>query len=564
MTPSPLSISRPVLSSSALAYRIGLARQRTALHPMDRLDFILMDLERPDLSSRHAHWCTGDLSGRTLEFLSAAEGMDGRRDERLVELFERILRQRRPSGLIGRYAAHWEAKTTAPEEHLWSASHRLFPGLIRYFDLTNDWRALEAAAGLGDWLLSRKDEWVKAHGDFEGCLIIFWVTEPLAGLYRLTGRREYLDFAAMIGSGIKTLENQHSHGFMCTMRGLQLAALYTGDMSWNEKPEYFRRMIIDEQIQKADGCVSECFPRSFRNEGCSIADWVMMNLYAGLLNGEDEPYAVAQNSLWNALFLNQFATGGFGHRDLSPVGYLMGPMNECWWCCTEHGGLAMTEYGRHAVTRRGETVWVNLLTPGRFALPGDDGREIVVTVSTSFPAGGEATITASGLAEGMALKVRVPETIWDARVEEQRSAGELTVRIAGRVGHWLQEYQDKVVLRYGPVVLAPMTYYWNVEGKTLEEGSTVPAEYVPASLPKGLPRLEVEADAAGRVAVSGDPVPDWSFWELGPTAPLSVEGASANVPVEFPDGTKQTLWFSPLCHATSSISYADVPILFRK
>ena len=83
--------AKPKLSNSQLSFRIGLARKRTALYPMDSMDFILMDLERPDLSSRHAHWCTGDLSGRTLEFLSCAEGIDGKNDERLAELFDRVL-----------------------------------------------------------------------------------------------------------------------------------------------------------------------------------------------------------------------------------------------------------------------------------------------------------------------------------------------------------------------------------------------------------------------------------------------------------------------------------------
>ena len=91
-----------VLGKSQVDFRMGLARQRTRTYPLDSMDFIMMDLERPDLCHRHAHWCTGDLTGRLLEFLSHAEGVDGRTDPRLPELFERILRQRRPSGAIGR------------------------------------------------------------------------------------------------------------------------------------------------------------------------------------------------------------------------------------------------------------------------------------------------------------------------------------------------------------------------------------------------------------------------------------------------------------------------------
>ena len=42
-----VSLSRPQLAESQLAFRLGLARQRTASYPCDRMDFIMLDLERP-------------------------------------------------------------------------------------------------------------------------------------------------------------------------------------------------------------------------------------------------------------------------------------------------------------------------------------------------------------------------------------------------------------------------------------------------------------------------------------------------------------------------------------
>ena len=65
--PGSVTCAIPRLSGSQLSFRIGLARGRTAHYPLDSLDFTLMDLERPELCSRHAHWCTGDLTGRLLE-----------------------------------------------------------------------------------------------------------------------------------------------------------------------------------------------------------------------------------------------------------------------------------------------------------------------------------------------------------------------------------------------------------------------------------------------------------------------------------------------------------------
>ena len=63
------ALSKPSLGPSQLAFRIGLTRGRTAAYPMDSMDFIMMDLERPDGRSRHAYWCGGDLSGPNVGIL---------------------------------------------------------------------------------------------------------------------------------------------------------------------------------------------------------------------------------------------------------------------------------------------------------------------------------------------------------------------------------------------------------------------------------------------------------------------------------------------------------------
>ena len=555
-----LAKSQPRLHRSQLSFRIGLCRGRTAAYPMHKLDFIMMDLERPVLSHRHADWCAGDLSGRVLEFLSAAEGVDGQSDPRLETLFQRILRTQRPSGLFGRYASE-PRSTEPPESDILGGGHRLFNGLLRYYDLTGDWRALEAAAGIGDWYVKNRDWWRKEFSHNRRFGLFSWITEPLANLYGLTGERNYLDMVAQVAEPLEQIESAHSHGTLTTLRGLQQTALHTDDPAWNEKPERFRREIIDRRYEMPDGCIAEVFPHGFRNEGCSIADWVMLNLNAGLLTGDDECYEIAENALWNALFYNQFVTGGFGHRDLTACGYAMGPMSECWWCCTENGGMAMSEYARHAVSLRGQNVSVNLLVPGEFRVP-KPGGEILVDIRTSYPAGAEATITVRGLPSDFGIKLRAPNSLKQARVAETRSAQQVQLRLTGRIGHHLQSCGDNVLLRYGPVVLAPMIYYWNTEDRAMP--SNAPPGYVPGFLPPGLPRLLAgQSDADGLLALRRDP-PDWIFFEQGPDAELSVEGATAYVDAIFKNGETRELWFSPLCHNTSAMTYFETPIVFPR
>jgi len=149
-----VTLSTPRLSQSQIKFRLGLVRQRTRTYPLDSMDFIMMDLERPDGHHRHAYQCTGDLTGRLLEFLSHAEGVDGQHDARLPELFERIMRQRQPSGLFGRIIAD-----PMISHACFSACARFFPGFIYHYELTNDMRSLDAAVGLAEHTLRNKDIW---------------------------------------------------------------------------------------------------------------------------------------------------------------------------------------------------------------------------------------------------------------------------------------------------------------------------------------------------------------------------------------------------------------------
>ena len=59
------SLGKPFLFDSQLKYRLNLAKKRLESYPLDNMNFVMMDLERPLLRTRHAHMCTYDLTGRT-------------------------------------------------------------------------------------------------------------------------------------------------------------------------------------------------------------------------------------------------------------------------------------------------------------------------------------------------------------------------------------------------------------------------------------------------------------------------------------------------------------------
>ena len=553
-----ITLARPLLSDSQIKFRLGLVRHRTRTYPLDSMDFIMMDLERPEGAHRQAYQCMGDLTGRLLEFLSHAQGVDGRDDDRLPILFERILRQRRPSGLFGRIIAD----PLFPHE-CFAACARVFPGLIHYYELTNDMRALDSALGLADLTVRSKDIWLKRLKETGGRSIEFWITEPLAMLYGLTGEKAYLDFVGMIGEELQTPDKgAHAHGYMAALRGLQTAALITGDAAWNAKAEASRRMIIDGHYEMPDGCTPEGFPHSGANEGCSIADWLMLNLNTAAILGNDEPYERAERILWNALAFNQWITGSFGHRSTNPNGYGMRRFEEAWWCCLHHGGLALVEYARHAVTLRDKAIQVNLLVPGRYRLALPGGQEAEVRIATAYPARAEAFIEAAPVPADFSLRLRVPACVKHPVVTESREGGRVRLKFSGRIGHHIEPCHGGVMLKYGPLVLAPAVYSWQAEERTYGD-SHAPAGYIPDAMPSGLPTLNVPpADADGLLTLTEQPYPEWMYFEDGQTTRCGVPGSPANVPVLFPGGKERTLRFTPLCYNTSNLSLFETPVVF--
>jgi hypothetical protein len=556
------SLCRPSLARSQLSFRIGLARTRTTSYPMDSMDFIMMDLERPAGCSRHAYWCTGDLTGRLLEFLSCAEQVDGKSDPRLGALFERILKQRRPSGLFSRYSG---LSDKPPEDDFRAAgSGRLFPGLIRYYELTGDARALEAAEGLARRLWSFRDQWQKHLKSTSGRFIEAWVSEPFARLYAITKDQRWLEFCSMIRENLGTCETHcHAHGFMSTLRGLQVAALVTGDRSWNDKPEQNRGLIIEKRFEMPDGCTPEALPRSSRNEGCSIADWLMLNLNAGLILNDDAAYDKAERIFWNALAFNQWITGAFGTRGLTANGYGVNRMQEAWWCCVHHAGMAMAEYARHVVTCREGMIRVNFLVPGEYTVPLPGGKEARVKITTSYPARAEATIEASGLPAGVKVKLRIPTCVRKPEVSESRTAQKVQLVFNGKLGHRVEQRRPGVVLTYGPLVLVPASYDFGAVPLT-DADRQAPAGYVAEALPPGVSALKLDrnADADGFVPLEPGPVPVWSYWDEDPHSRTWVPGAVATVPVQLSDRQVKPLRFTPMCYNTSCLSLFETPVVF--
>jgi hypothetical protein len=541
---------------------------------MDSMDFVLNDLEQPEAVRRHADFCTGDLTGRYLEMLARSMPHDDSCEARMEELLSRILKCRTLEGPVGRPYA--EKRTMSDKDRIFGVGYKLFAGLLRYYLFSGNGKALDLALDNGEYFLANivPAKNILAETKKKGGFALeWWITEPMALLYGITGDKKWLEVCGIIADALPpVIDRAHSHGLMTTLRGLQLAAVYSGDAGFNVLPEKFRKDIA-EKAEWADGNIPEAFPISGRNEGCSIADWLMLNLYSGFISGNDEAYETAERVFYNALSLNQLVNGSFGHRRIRPDrrGYLPGVLGEeAWWCCIHNCTNGLIEFANHAVTLRDNTIKVNLLVPGRYRFT-IDGRPAVIDITTAYPEKAKALILASGLPEGVELKIRVPSCVKNAGITMDRQpGGNRRYTLKGDIGYYLENRPEGTLLKYGPMVLVPLSYVdenpANSYGAQNYTGGGVPEGYIPEHMPGGYPAIvpPQKTDAAGFLVYDREPFPVWQGYEEGVWSSLAYGDLSVNVPLLYPDGTIRSIRFYPEHLSTTTLIGCDLPVVFNR
>ena len=159
------------------------------------------------------------------------------------------------------------------------------------------------------------------------------------------------------------------------------------------------------------------------------------------------------------------------------------------------------------------------------------------------------------------LKVNIPTFVKDKSIEEKYINGVYRAVINGKIGHYTEKYDKGYILKYGPLVLSPSIYYWG-KHTDLSEGD-VPAGYIPQMLPGGKCGIVCPAqNADGFLDLPHEPLPDWSYFDEGTISRTAVGNSSVNVQVEFENGKRETLRFTPLCYNLSNLSFYDAPLVF--
>jgi DUF1680 family protein len=196
--------------------------------------------------------------------------------------------------------------------------------------------------------------------------------EGIVWLYRTTQDERYLEQAKEMFSFLRDAtigDDEHSHGRLCALRGILDLAEITGDREYvHFVCKEYDRILRDNLLPT--GGVPEMFMHGYygRDEGCSEADLLRLNLRLWILTGQDRYLDLAEMVWINHLSVSQMENGGFGTRRFFDIEQKvmdglcrpMGQDKECWWCCSEHGSRALLEIPSHAVTSNEIDVYLNL------------------------------------------------------------------------------------------------------------------------------------------------------------------------------------------------------------
>ena len=408
-----------------LKQRIELTQQRmlSGENPVFTRDFVLADVVLDPKYPRRFSEYSGDLSGRYIDALAIMPPADG--GAALDVLVTALLPYQRPDGRFGDAALVFSAATVKMEHMalLWG-NGRLLIGLLEYQSVKPRPEVLDAARKLGDFMCSVRTECAKPEAidrvknlGAAGTICFTQLVEALVMLTQATGDSRYLTDAAAIASSFDTRRGeQHTHGYLTTLRGILMLHEVTKEAKWLDLVrDNYAQLAASPDLQVYGG-VQEFFGgKGTNDEGCSEADFLRLSLQLFRVTGEADYLNRAEHILLNQFYASQFATGDFGHhvyfaRGIAP---LQG-VGRAWWCCTMHGLRAFRDVLDASVTEQKGVLRVNLFSDLDWR--GDDNEVTFLFDGQTY----RATAKKAG-ASGVPLAFRCPP--W-GRIHCSRPAAE--------------------------------------------------------------------------------------------------------------------------------------------
>mgnify|MGYP006275985401 FL=1 len=409
-------------------YRLKRAIGRFLKDDVWTPEFVSQDSRAQTIGYRKFSEWHGDISGRHIGLMSSAKHAGEAFDPALDEIVERVLSEQLSDGTYGYLlGAEDDGSGLDNVAHKKIYGHgRLLLGLAEYYGATKRPEVLEAALAIARFYEANIDA-VMAHGTMQQQNFFLQALDGVVQLIHHRPNDEWLRSYAKkaialvwrLPDNSAELPGVHAHAYASTLRGILDYVIETGDDSVMS--------VFWERYQRAwpgvtlDGNYTEVFnyqgtPFKPRNEACGIADWIMIHLRLAAIEGDDRYFAIAENSLYNALFATQFPNYGFGHRwylgGTRALGYVT-EGEEAWWCCSYHGPRSLVDLKRFVYAQDGDAVDVNFLFSSEIKT-----RDFSLCVDSGYPQRGDVSITVGCIAPvRRTLRIRIPPFVDPSRID---------------------------------------------------------------------------------------------------------------------------------------------------
>jgi uncharacterized protein len=371
---------------------------------------------------------------------------DARLKSKLDEAVKGLIATQSPDGYIGNYRndRHLESWD------IWGRKYCML-GLLAYYDLTGDPKALSSAGSIAVHLMNELQTGkilIVTKGNHRG-MAASSVLEPVCQLYARTGEKQFLDFAEEIvrqwetpigpqllsKSGIDVSrrfpkpeswygpgQGQKAYEMMSCYEGLLELYRLTGKKEYREAVEKTWNNIRANEINIAgSGSSKECWfdgnkfqtmPVYHYQETCVTVTWIKLCQQLLRLTGEAKYADAIEQSFCNAL-LGAMKPDGSDWAKYSPLsGQRLEGSEQCGMglnCCVASGPRGLFTIPLTAVMQSDSGLQVNFFMNGRFNLQTPGKQSVEISQETGYPVSGKITCKIGlKVPETFNLKIRIP------------------------------------------------------------------------------------------------------------------------------------------------------------
>ena len=348
------------------------------------------------------------------------------------------------------YIGNYKKENRLDQWDIWGMKYCLL-GLLEYYDLTKDKKALQAAVRLTDYLIGEiknHDGLIVNKGNYRG-MAASSVLEAIGRLYIQTGDKKYLSFAEEIvrqwetpggpnlisKSAVNVRERfpktsnwysweqgQKAYEMMSCYEGLLELYRITGNELYKNAVEETWKNIRDTEINIAGsgasaemwfgGAALQTTPVYHFQETCVTVTWIRFNQRLLKLTGEAKYAHAIEESYYNAL-LGALNADGSEWQKYTPLnGQRLPGTGQCGMklnCCNANGPRAQFTLPLTTVMGTKDGLCINFFVPGSYVLKTPSGEKLSVIQQTDYPVSGKIEFGFEmDSPEMMTVKIRIP------------------------------------------------------------------------------------------------------------------------------------------------------------